>query len=133
MGALVGLGLPLWMRILKDGLDVGDLVSKGLTLDYVGALAASLLFPLLLVPHLGLIRTGFAFGLANVAVGIALFLMLPARRLRGDLWVATLASALVAAGFCVSPPLRGSPGGAPFPRPVLHFWFFITSATARRI
>ena len=39
-----------------------------LAVDYLGALAASLLFPLLLVPHLGLVRTGFLFGLLNVAV-----------------------------------------------------------------
>ncbi|MCP5877754.1 hypothetical protein NL390_35360, partial [Klebsiella pneumoniae] len=36
--------------------------------DYLGALAVSLAFPLLLVPHLGLIRTGLFFGLLNVAV-----------------------------------------------------------------
>ena len=39
-----------------------DLVSQVLTFDYLGALAVSLAFPLLLVPHLGLIRTGLLFG-----------------------------------------------------------------------
>jgi spermidine synthase len=43
IGALVGLEIPLLMRILKDRLEFGDLVAKVLTFDYVGALAASLL------------------------------------------------------------------------------------------
>jgi len=41
-----------------------------LTLDYIGALFASLLFPLLLMPKLGLVRTSLLFGLLNAAVGL---------------------------------------------------------------
>ena len=41
-----------------------------LTVDYIGALLASLLFPLLLVPRLGLVRTGLVFGVLNAAVGL---------------------------------------------------------------
>ncbi|MDB5696003.1 MAG: spermidine synthase [Sphingomonas bacterium] len=99
IGALVGLEIPLLMRILEGRLEFGDLVAKVLTFDYIGALAASLLFPLLLVPHLGLIRTGFLFGFFNVAVAIALILMLPDKRLRGELWAAILVSAALIAGF----------------------------------
>ena len=58
------------MRILKDELDFKDLVSRVLALDYVGALVASLLFPLFLVPKLGLNRTSLLFGMLNAAVGI---------------------------------------------------------------
>ena len=54
IGTLVGLEIPLLMRILKDELDFKDLVSRVLALDYVGALVASLLFPIFLVPKLGL-------------------------------------------------------------------------------
>src|SRR5262245_30113940 len=57
VGTLVGLELPLLMRILKDTLDFKDLISRVLTFDYIGALIASLLFPLFLVPKLGLVRT----------------------------------------------------------------------------
>jgi predicted membrane-bound spermidine synthase len=46
IGALVGLEIPLLMRILKDNLDFKELVSRVLTFDYIGALAASLLFPI---------------------------------------------------------------------------------------
>ena len=44
IGTLVGLELPLLMRILKEHLDFSDLVSRVLTFDYIGALLASLLF-----------------------------------------------------------------------------------------
>jgi spermidine synthase len=71
IGMLVGLEIPLILRILKEHLPFRDLVSQVLALDYVGALAASVLFPLFLVPHLGLIRTSFLFGCVNVAVALA--------------------------------------------------------------
>ena len=70
IGVLVGLEIPLLMRILKDELDFKDLVSKVLALDYIGALAASLLFPIFLVPKLGLNRTSLLFGMLNASVGI---------------------------------------------------------------
>src|SRR6476660_9668651 len=70
LGVLVGLELPLLMRILKDELDFKDLVSRVLTFDYVGALVASLLFPLFLVPKLGLVRTSLVFGILNAGVGL---------------------------------------------------------------
>lgn len=69
-GTLVGIEIPILMRMLKDKLEFKDLVSKVFTFDYVGALFASLLFPLLLVPHLGLVRTAFLFGIFNVAVAL---------------------------------------------------------------
>ncbi|AKF79881.1 spermidine synthase [Myxococcus fulvus 124B02] len=70
IGALVGLEIPLLLRILKDQLKFKDLVSQVLSLDYLGALAASVAFPLLLVPKLGLVRTSLLFGILNAAVGL---------------------------------------------------------------
>lgn len=74
VGALVGLEIPLVMRILKRQFSqryaLKDLVSQVLTFDYLGALAVALAFPLLLVPHLGLIRTGLVFGLMNAGVAV---------------------------------------------------------------
>ncbi len=70
VGTLVGLEIPLVMRILKRNVALKDLVSQVLTFDYLGALAVSLAFPLLLVPHLGLIRTGLLFGLLNALVAV---------------------------------------------------------------
>ncbi len=68
VGALVGLEIPLVMRILKRHAALKELVSQVLTFDYLGALAVSVAFPLLLVPQLGLVRTGLLFGLMNAAV-----------------------------------------------------------------
>jgi spermidine synthase len=70
VGTLVGLEIPLVMRILKRNVALKDLVSQVLTFDYLGALAVSLAFPLLLVPQLGLIRTGLLFGLMNAGVAL---------------------------------------------------------------
>ncbi|MBK7707869.1 MAG: polyamine aminopropyltransferase [Acidobacteria bacterium] len=70
IGVLVGLEIPILMRILKNELDFKNLVARVLALDYVGALVASLLFPIFLVPRLGLNRTSLLFGLLNAGVGI---------------------------------------------------------------
>ncbi|MDQ6629680.1 MAG: polyamine aminopropyltransferase [Pseudomonadota bacterium] len=75
IGVLVGLEIPLVMRILKRHAGSGSghgglrtLVSQVLTFDYLGALAVSIAFPLIFVPQLGLIRTGAVFGLMNAGV-----------------------------------------------------------------
>jgi spermidine synthase len=70
IGTLVGLEIPLLMRILKDQLDFKEIVSRVLAFDYIGALLASLLFPLFLVPRMGLVRTSLLIGLLNAAVGL---------------------------------------------------------------
>lgn len=70
VGALVGLEIPLLMRILQDKLQFRELVAHVLTFDYLGALFASLAFPLLLVPHLGLVRSALLFGIVNAAVAL---------------------------------------------------------------
>jgi spermidine synthase len=70
VGTLVGLELPLLMRIVRDQLDFKELVSRVLTFDYIGALAASVLFPLVFVPRLGLMRTSLFFGMLNALVAL---------------------------------------------------------------
>lgn len=70
IGTLVGLEIPLLLRLLKSEFAFKDLVAQVLTFDYIGGLAASLLFPLLLVPRLGLVRTSVMFGILNAAVAL---------------------------------------------------------------
>jgi spermidine synthase len=113
VGVLVGLEVPLVMRILKRQFHaryaLKELVSQVLTFDYLGALVVALAFPLLLLPQLGLVRTGVLFGLLNAAVAVwALWLF------RGELarWrrtalacaavVLTLAGAMVGADALTS-------------------------------
>ena len=104
VGTLVGLEIPLVMRILKRNVDLKDLVSQVLTFDYLGALAVSVAFPLLLVPQLGLIRTGLLFGLMNA--GVALWaLWLFRHELRAFAWHAlacVLSFGVLAAGFAAA-------------------------------
>jgi spermidine synthase len=113
VGVLVGLEIPLVMRILKrhfrERYVLKDLVAQVLTFDYLGALVVAVAFPLLLLPQLGLVRTGVLFGLLNAAVAVwALWLF------RGELvrWrsnalacaavVAILAGAMVGADALTS-------------------------------
>src|SRR5688500_12342858 len=69
-GMLVGLEIPLVLRLLRRRLDFRELVAQVLSLDYLGALAAAILFPLVMVPRLGLVRASLLAGFANVAVGL---------------------------------------------------------------
>jgi spermidine synthase len=114
VGILVGLEIPLVMRILKrhaGGPNAGlrTLVSQVLTFDYLGALAVSIAFPLLFVPQLGLIRTGAFFGLLNAAVAVwALWLFraelrgLAAHAAAAALTVAALIAAFAGADLVTS-------------------------------
>jgi spermidine synthase len=70
VGTLVGLEIPLLMRILKERFQFRELVSHVLTFDYLGALGASLLFPILLAPKLGLVRSALLFGIFNASVAL---------------------------------------------------------------
>ncbi len=70
VGTLVGLEIPLFLRILRERLEFKELVAKVLSVDYLGALVGSLLFPLLLVPRLGLVRSSLCIGLVNALVGL---------------------------------------------------------------
>jgi spermidine synthase len=70
IGVLVGLEIPILMRIVRDRYHFRDVVAHVLTFDYLGALGASLLFPIFLVPYLGLVRSAMLFGIINVAVAL---------------------------------------------------------------
>lgn len=70
VGVLVGLEIPLLMRLLRDRFQFKDVVANVLTFDYLGALGASLLFPIVLVPKLGLVRAPMLFGAINILVAL---------------------------------------------------------------
>ena len=105
IGALVGMEIPLVMRAL-NGREArfADLVSRVLTFDYLGALAVALLFPMLLAPHLGLTRTGFLFGMVNVAVALWTIHSFGSQieRAPGRILRAGIVFALLGAGFIAS-------------------------------
>jgi spermidine synthase len=108
VGTLVGLEIPLLMRILEKELEFKELVAKVLTFDYVGALVVSVAFPLLLVPRLGIVRCALAFGLVNALVALWSTWIFAARlprpawlRLRCGAVVALLAGGMSGADFFV--------------------------------
>lgn len=122
VGILVGIEIPLLLRILKDRFEFSDLVSRVFTFDYAGALFASILFPLLLVPHLGLIQTGFLFGMMNVLVALWLLYAVPdaipgARPQRGMAFLVLLA---LLAGFIHAEDITGAAEAATYPGRVIH-------------
>lgn len=70
VGTMVGLEIPLLMRLMPGREQLKDLVARVLAFDYIGALLASISFPLLLLPWLGLVRTSLLFGLFNSLVAL---------------------------------------------------------------
>jgi spermidine synthase len=103
VGTLVGLEIPLLMRILRDRFEFKDVVAHVLTFDYLGALVASVLFPTLLVPQLGLLRAAMFFGLVNGAVALwTLYLFRDAVPRRRSLMAMTVVVMIILGGGMVS-------------------------------
>ncbi|MFN7917733.1 MAG: polyamine aminopropyltransferase [Vicinamibacterales bacterium] len=98
VGILVGLEVPLLMRLLKERYEFKDVVSNVLTFDYLGALGASLLFPLVLVPKLGLVRAPMLFGIINILVALWTTVLLRASLARQRAWQAACVVALLLLG-----------------------------------
>lgn len=124
IGTLVGLELPLLMRILKEHLDFSDLVSRVLAFDYIGALAASVLFPIFLVPRLGLVRTSLVFGLLNAAVGLwGTYLLRPLLSSRGLTALrgrAALTIVLLVIGLLKADALTSLAEDSTYPNDIVH-------------
>ncbi len=97
LGILVGLEIPLLVRILRDQRALAEALSETLALDYLGALAGSLAFPLLALPWLGLARSSLVFGVLNLAVAALGLTLIPRRR--GPLLAGLVTSTVVLAGL----------------------------------
>ncbi|MCB9675066.1 MAG: polyamine aminopropyltransferase [Alphaproteobacteria bacterium] len=97
VGALVGVEIPLILRILKQHVDLRIAVSHVLALDYLGALAGSIAFPLVLLPWLGAVRAAALLGLLNV--GVAWMAIAVLRRGIPDWKPWTAASGAIAVGL----------------------------------
>ena len=74
IGSLIGLEIPLLTRIMGGWDSLKDTLANVLAVDYLGALIAAVLFPLVLLPQIGLLRTAFVTGLLNLfVVGVNLW------------------------------------------------------------
>jgi len=73
IGMLTGFEIPLLVRILKTYYPLKSNLAYVLSLDYVGALFATLLFPFLLLPFVGTFKTSIIFGAVNVILGLGIY------------------------------------------------------------
>lgn len=71
VGLLIGLEIPLLSRLISPHFSLKDNLSNILSFDYLGALIATLLFPFLLLPFLGIFKTSLFFGLINMSIGFS--------------------------------------------------------------
>lgn len=108
IGALVGTELPLLVRLLNRYGELRTIVAQALSFDYLGCLVGSLLFPLVLLPALGQMRTSFVVGLLNI--GVAVYTLRVFRhRLPGQVQIGAcvLSAVLLAVGFVNSARITG--------------------------
>jgi len=68
LGILIGLEIPILIRILKSYTELRFSIADVLSFDYAGALAASILFPLLILPHMGIMHAAFFYALLNMVI-----------------------------------------------------------------
>lgn len=118
VGLLVGVEIPLLMNILKRNYGFRELVSHVLALDYLGALLASILFPLVLIPQLGLIRTSFCCGLVNVAVAWV-FIRTFQIRAASLLWETALVGIVLSSGLLFADKLTRWAEEGLYPDPIV--------------
>lgn len=71
IGTLVGIEIPILTRIIEENAsNLRVTLSTIFSFDYVGGLIGSILFPLLLLPHLGYFATTFLVGSVNLAIAL---------------------------------------------------------------
>lgn len=108
VGSLVGLEIPILLRILKDRMNFRDLVARVLSLDYIGGLVAAVSFPVLLLrPEVGLVRASLLAGILNVGVAfVAIYVFQNQIRLRSQLLKACAVLLALVTGLVYSKPLQ---------------------------
>ena len=73
IGGLIGLEIPLLTRIMETYYDLRNNISNVLSLDYLGAFIATLAFPFLLLPVMGIFESSVFAGFLNLVVGVINF------------------------------------------------------------
>ncbi len=74
IGILIGFEIPLLSRLMASHYSLKINISNVLSVDYLGALIATLIFPFLLLPWLGVFRTSLFFGLINMSIAVVVIL-----------------------------------------------------------
>lgn len=109
IGICIGLEIPLLTRLVANRSNLSQALADVLSVDYLGSLIASLAFPILLLPMLGVTRTAFAMGLLNLVVAALILNLfrprLPIRTFRAFAGMIIVFASLMAGGFVFSNPI----------------------------
>ena len=82
IGGLIGLEIPLLTRIMEKYYNLKDNISNVLSLDYLGAFIATIVFPFVLLPFLGVFESSIFAGFLNLVVAIINFIWFKDKILR---------------------------------------------------
>lgn len=82
IGGLIGLEIPLLTRIMEKYYNLKDNISNVLSLDYLGAFIATIIFPFILLPFFGVFESSVIAGFLNLTVGIINFIWFKDKILR---------------------------------------------------
>ena len=97
IGSLIGLELPLLTRILEfRDASLRVTLANVMSIDYLGALAAALLFPFVLLPQLGVFRGALVVGMVNLIIGTINLIVVRGNLPRWVRWKLGLIAAAVA-------------------------------------
>ncbi len=100
IGLLTGMEVPLLTFAIEEG-NVKNNLSNVLSLDYIGGLIATLVFPFLILPFVGLYYSSLIFGIVNIVLGILLNVVVLKEKKRNalvGLFIIVLLGALVIFG-----------------------------------
>jgi len=122
VGTLTGLEVPMLVLVMRRRFSLKRNLSNILSLDYVGALGATLVFPFVLLPLLGTFRSAVLVGLVNVVLALVVL-----RAFRDEITARQryqalgIGSAILLAGlFFASPRLLQPWHGAVYEDRVVH-------------
>ncbi len=99
VGTMIGMEIPLIVRILKDYYSLRTNISNVFTMDYIGALFASLLFPMVLLPRLGLLQSSLFIGIINTGVALLVWYIFRKNLNRNLLIYISLVAIALISGF----------------------------------
>lgn len=94
IGTGIGFEIPIILRILNEYRALSVAVSDIFTWDYLGALITSAIFPLFVLPHLGLLRSSIFFGLLNLGAGVLVNFLSP-EKIPARLKIGLMASSIL--------------------------------------
>ena len=75
IGSLVGMEIPILTSLISKYRNTKNTIADVMSFDYLGALIGSVIFPMILLPTLGLMHTSFIIGLINSLVALTTLLI----------------------------------------------------------